>query len=145
MGIVASARVRLTWPLDAALAAGSYYQVFGDGGDGSIDYGSPLNAMPIEARKDLVSAAALGYGGGGYGRGGYGHGGSLMRFDTDALPDCRHKLAVIAYDQADNPAAAVETAIAVAGVPEPPRELAAGAYAGGVLSMTFDLSDDDEG
>jgi len=146
MGIVASARVRLAWPLAAAVPAGGYYHAYGDGGDGSIDYATPINAMPIPARPDLANLAGYGWGGGNWGRGGWGHGGALLRFDTDLLADARHKLAVVPHDQADNPADPphVEAEIAVAGTPQPPRRLAASTYAGGVLAMTFTRSDDDE-
>ncbi|HUS91157.1 MAG TPA: hypothetical protein VM695_04870 [Phycisphaerae bacterium] len=145
MGITATAQVLLRWPQTADVPAGGYYEVFGDGGDGSVDYDSPINPTPIDAWPDRACMDGYGYGGGGYGRGRYGAAEAQLTHVTESVADGRQQFAVVPYDAADNPAAGnLEAAVMVRGVPDPPTRLSAAAYAAGVLSLNFKLSADDD-
>lgn len=157
MGIVASQSVRLTWPQSQAVPGLGYYQVYRDGA-ATPDNDSPIAAWPDGHGKIGygrggygrgvygVSAGGLGYGLGGYGLGGYGVGGRSLSMIADLVPDGVHEWEIAAFDSAGNESDGNPTAtLALAGDPEPPRAVEAAAYAAGVLSVTFTLSEDDEG
>jgi hypothetical protein len=157
MGIVAKQSVRLTWPQSQAVPGAGYYQLYRDGS------ATPENDSPIPAWPDGhgkrgwgrggrgrggwgKGAGGFGWGLGGRGRGGWGTGGQRLTMDTEPIADGVHVWRVLAYDGAGNESAGNPTAsLAVAGEPEPPAEAEAAGYAGGVLSVTFTLSEDDEG
>jgi len=157
MGITATQSVRLTWPQSQAVPGLGWYQVYRDGA------ATPENDSPIAAWPDGhgkigygrggygrgrygISSGGLGYGLGDYGRGGYGVGGRNLSMTADLVPDGVHIWQVLAYDGAGNESAGNPTAsLAVAGIPQSPRDVEAAAYADDVLSVTFTLSEDDEG
>jgi len=157
MGIVAKQSVRLTWPQSQAVPGGGYYQIYRDGaaependspipgwpdGHGKVGYGRGAFGRGAYG----VSAGGLGYGLGGYGLGGYGVGGRSLSMIADQVPDGVHEWEIAAFDAAGNESAGNPSAtLALAGEPDPPRDAEPAAYADNVLSVTFTLSEDDEG
>ena len=157
MGITATQSVRLTWPQSQAIPGAGYYQIYRDGA-AVAENDSPIAAWPDGHGKIGygrggygrgrygISSGGLGYGLGDYGRGGYGVGGRNLSMTADLVPDGVHIWQVLAYDGAGNESAGNPTAsLAVAGIPQSPRDVEAAAYADDVLSVTFTLSEDDEG
>jgi hypothetical protein len=157
MGIVATQSVRLTWPQGQHVPGLGYYQAYRDGA-ATPDNDSPIAAWPDGHGKRGWgrgtwgsgrwgrSAAGMGWGLGDWGRGGWGIGGRNLRFTADLVPDGVRTWQVLAYDAAGNDSAGNPTAtLAVAGEPAAPRDVQPSAYAAGVLSVTFTLSEDDEG
>ncbi|MFB3893215.1 MAG: hypothetical protein ACE15C_14460 [Phycisphaerae bacterium] len=138
MTITAKSRARITWNSQAALGAGDSYNVYGDGGSGSIDYDNPLNAEPIPHAPELVSSAGWGYGSWGYGLWGQ-FSPMAMAFITQLLADGTYLFAVCARDEAGNEThpAAQTASVTLAGQPRPPANLKATAYAAGSDTVTF--------
>lgn len=162
--IIADAQVEVNWPQQQGVPLGGWYDVFGDGKTGSVNYSSPLNADKIEAWPDDEAKIGAGLGRAGMGVAGYGDGGmgaglggaglgmagfgaEVMTYTTPELADGTHKLAVVGFDPAGNAVtpADLEEEIAVAGVPEPPGVPEATAYDNGsdTLTLGWALSADD--
>lgn len=113
-------RVRLTWEagpyLDPNLES---FDVFTDGGTGTVDYEAPLNELPLPARPG--GTAPWGYGDGGYGVGGYGTCAARYEWTTDPLGPGVLRMAVVAVDAAGNRlATAAEIDVEVMPLPRPP-------------------------
>jgi len=159
MGIVAKQSVRLTWPQSQDVPGDGHYQLYRDGA-AAPDNDSPIPAWPDgqgkagwgRGRWGLGSwgrsASGLGWGLGGWGLGGWGVGGRNLSMIADLVPDGVHEWEIVASDAAGNDSAGNPTAsLAVAGEPQPPRGVEASAFddENNVLSVTFTLSEDDEG
>ena len=165
MAIIAEAQVELNWPQQQQVPLDGYYKVFRDNRDGVVDYDSPVNALPIPAWPEGVGKRAFGlglfgagmfgfgavgypFGHGRFGMGRFGFGAEMHAYLTPPLADGTWRFAVVGFDPAGNPAApaaAIEHACGVAGSPRPPSDLEATAYAAGVLTLDWTLSEDDEG
>ena len=124
----AGAQVRLTWQAGQYLDSGlESFDVFGDDRTGTIDYGTPLNELPIPARPGGL--VPWGYGCGGYGVGAYGEAGAVYGWTTDLLEPGTWRLAVVAVDAAGNRlASAAEVEISVAPLPRLPHNFRLTAY-----------------
>jgi len=163
-----SARARITWPKQHDIDPGGAFNVYGDGGDGSIDYsaGSALNPSPIPAWPTIAGKIGFLLGGfldgpflegdGGFGflEGGFLEGGFLegsasqevgdsIGFLTALLADGLQKFGLKAVDAAGNESTAVETSLTVQGVPEPPSNITAASLVGDALTITWTKSTDD--
>ncbi|HUU58654.1 MAG TPA: hypothetical protein VMZ50_03855 [Phycisphaerae bacterium] len=158
MGIEATASVDLTWEQSQGVEPGGCYHVYdGDDLDSEIN-DEPIPAWPDREHKmgngcgrngrgrNGVGAGGYGNGQGRNGRGLNGHGGDVMTHRAVGLADAAHTLTVIAYDAAGNAAASghASTAVVVRGTPAAPTDLSPGDYDDGDLSLTFDLSGDDD-
>jgi len=158
LGIVATSDVLLTWPQQADAKS---YAVYGDGGDGSIDYENAVNTALIDDRGGSAGqdgyglgeygntpygADEAGYGAGAYGQGLYGTDDDGVSCLLERLSDAAHQFAAVGMDAAGNeqtPATAVADLV-LAGEPAPPADLAAVAYAAGRVRLTFARSEHDE-
>lgn len=114
-------RVRLTWQagpyLDPNLDS---FNVYADGGSGTVDYETPLNEAPIPARPE--GAAPWGYGAGGFGVGSYGACAARYEWTADPLAPGSLRMAVVAVDASGNRlATAAEIGVEVRPLPRPPE------------------------
>jgi len=147
----------LTWPQSQDVPGLGYYQLYRDGA-AAPENDSPIPAWPSGQGKSGWgrgawgagvwgrSARGLGWGMGGWGVGGWGVGGRNLSMVADLVPDGVHDWEIAAFDPAGNESAGNPTAsLAVAGTPDPPADVEADSYSDDVLSVTFSLSEDDEG
>jgi len=167
--VAGNARARLKIPAGQVHPVGSSVDFYeNDGAGGAVDYGERINPADIPlwppdgAGKagygrggwsaggyGRGAGAKSGYGAGGYGQGGFGSGGSSVVIDGVAgLLTAKHSDATWIFgakitDPAGNQSAEIEQSIALAGEPEPPTDLSAVSYAGGVLTIDWTLSSDD--
>ena len=162
--IIAQSRARLKWATDPSVDPGGSYNVYCDGGDASIDYETPINSSAIPAWPDGrgyygfgvgrfgMGAFGIGEGGAGFGLGGFGlgefgFGAAMLEYTTGEMDDGDYLLAVVAVDAAGNKTtpAAIEEDITLAGIPDPPTDLAAESYddATDTLTLSWTLSQDD--
>jgi len=163
VSIVATSRVRLSWPAEQHVPLGGRYYVYG--GIGSVGYASPLaGPLPAWPRPQtkigfglgsfgggawgVGDADGVGFGMGHFGYGPFGIGGESLSVDLAHLADGTWHFAVCGCDAAGNveTPAAVTTNIALAGQPAPPSRLRATAYSaggGGTLSLAWTKSSDD--
>ena len=123
-----AARVELSWfggrYLDDNL---DHFEVYG-GPAGSIDYGRPLSAEPIEA---LVGGENLGgFGRGGFGRGGFGRSAMAFSFVTAKFLPGTYDFEILAVDSEGNvtegPPEVTQTE--VRSFPRPPTDLTVSEY-----------------
>lgn len=95
-GIVDSGRVKITMLREQGLPVGASAKIYGDSGQGQIDYDQPVNKLPIRiwaAWQDKAGFGMAGFGNGdfgfdgaaavGFGKGNFGHG--RFGFDADAV------------------------------------------------------------
>ena len=129
----AKSALRLSWLAGSDMPIDGYYIVYGNGGEGEIDYATPLSPR-LAAWPDCVGFGeeddSLGYGLDGYGLEAYGFGdGRLILASLSSIPDSdpdgTWEFAVLAYDAAGNviSPAPVLAGIVLAGVPRPPTRL----------------------
>jgi len=158
------ARAVLAWPTEVSLGPDDVFRAYGNGGDGGeVDYdaellGRPVPAWPAGRYPGGLGSGPLGSGslGGGYrgsglgngmlGRGPLGRGSFTLTATTGKLIDGDWTFAVAGQDAAgntDDVGDRAEADLAVAGVPEAPG-VPTGGYAAALLTLTFDLSVDDE-
>ena len=137
MGITCQSKIRVQFDSDETLDAQSCWRIYADGD------AAPVDAGPIRSTLDRVGRR--GFGVGRFGRGKFGRGAALVVARTRPMADGSHSITVKASDAAGNESTASGPAtIVLAGTPRPPTALAPDAYVGGVLSMKFQLSQDDE-
>jgi hypothetical protein len=164
MSVVATSRALIRWPQDQRVSLRSRFNLFRDAQDGVVDYSAHINpaelpAWPDGAGKIGAGLGRAGYGpaglgdggvGGGYGMAGFGpagFGAGALSAETPLLADGAWKFGLAAADAAGNgqaPAAGLELAAELAGVPRPARSVVAAAYAGGALTLTLALSLDEQ-
>ncbi len=135
MGIVAKAKLDVQFDA-SGLAAGDRLNVYVDG---ALMNDSPLPAWP---EREFVDG--YGFGQGILGAGELGIGMDTTRFVTPEILDGLRTVGVTSLDAAGNEGDPVEANVMVRGTPRPPSDLAAGDYTGGILSLTFTLSRDDD-
>ena len=165
MSIIAESQAELSWPQQRQVPADGWYNVYHDGATGTVNYSQEINPLAIDAWPDGVAWSGFGaglfgagmfgfgdvglpFGAGRFGMGTFGLGAKMHEYATPALTDGSYKLAVVGFDPAENPAtpaATIEQTVTLAGTPRPAKDLAADDYAAGTLSMSWTLSEDDEG
>ena len=163
--VAQSARARLTWPKQHTVEDGGGFNVYDDQRDGSVNYGTPLNATPIDAWPSL--AGKIGFleglflggafleGDGGFGfldgrflEGAFLEGdavqevGDVEGYLTTKLTDGDWIFGIKAVDAAGNESTATEETITIAGVPEPASDITA-SLDGDNLTIGWTLSTDD--
>ena len=163
MGVRASAQLGLYWPTQQHVPIDGHYLIYANAGaGGAVDYGTPLTP-PARAWPDGEGKIGAGLGPAGYGPAGYGHGGAgagsgpaglgmagigadWLSLRTDEFDDGDWILAVAGFDAAGNRVTpGIEQPITVAGSPqEPEANPEPQTWTGGVLSVDFSLSPDDE-
>ena len=160
-----NAKLVMDFPSNETMGPSGYWLAFGssDGFGGDLDFSDRLIARKIPP---WPVGFPGGYGHGPYGHGGYGHGyfgagwgrgmwgtGPWGRgaFALEAVSgeklDGRWQVQAVAYDETDNPstlADRIQAQIQLAGTPEP-AGIPTGAWAAGELTLTFVVSEDDEG
>jgi len=144
---------------------GGYYNIYGDGKTGVVDYSAALNPLPIAAWPEgagkrgfgwgLFGAGMFGFGAvaypfghGRFGMGRFGFGAEMHSYIMQSVADGAWLFTIVAFDPAGNPAVpvgSVEQSCTVAGYPRPASGLDATAYAAGVLTLEWTVSEDDEG